>query len=120
MVTTPRRWFRFHLTTALLISFVSGCFVLVNCKPRYFADNDPTNDIRAASYCFYGWPWPFYAQSNFLEGDHLEGYSFNESFDGTHTYWKELGCSMGLALSVTIASGVICEYLIRRHETRKP
>jgi hypothetical protein len=60
----PRtRWFRIHLSTAILIVLVCGGFILISMRPRLgYVFNNP---MGAENACFinYGFPFNLYARA---------------------------------------------------------
>ena len=143
---SKRRWFQFHLATAVVLSFACGVFMFVNSVPRY--DDIPLCHMEDClgilrnhygsrtdvwrRYINYGWPMTFRRESGYIV-DQPGPTEWSEEWktpklpsakwdDWNHgTAWQEGGIvanCLALVLILIIA-GAITEFLLRRREARK-
>jgi hypothetical protein len=109
-----RRWFQIHLSTAIVLTFVSGGLLLLNLRP----------DLRLSAernkYASYGWPMALMTRNG--EGVICFRCSENEYCDPMRTSaflryaaLDFIACTSGLLFVL-----VLCEYLTRHREARKP
>ncbi|MCW8133854.1 MAG: hypothetical protein KIS92_26135 [Planctomycetota bacterium] len=107
MNTHPRPWFQLHLSTAVVLMLVAGCYFAVDLYPRRTPIRMGLRDHFEPGI-LVGWPALHYAK--------LE--------NGEALCIAPLGLSIlvnGAFLVVLLAAtATSCEFFIRRRETRNP
>ena len=118
-----RRWFRFHLLTAVVTMFAAGVVIWANSRPeeeyvlRYGYPSPTEQRILR-----YGWPWTAVTRYGNLEAIGFFGASSPDSNHFDDIQWDKIGllkdslCIVAMSLS----AGIVSEWLIRRREGRKP
>ena len=125
----PRRgWFQIHLSTAIVLMFVAGGMIWVNCLNRevntdmlYHVAPDGTI-INSSPRHVYGWPFGIYEDYN-INGEHvkrgLKGPFVTSDILTDWNLWAAV-FNISSALPVLGVVAFLCEWLIRRREARKP
>jgi hypothetical protein len=117
MTDMPKRHFwQLHLSTAILAMFASGAMLYVNTQ------------MKVSYQMYYVWPymgWPF----AYWSGDaRMTGsarltmeYTGSDIFPNPSPF-SYLGLSLDIIIGIIVVGAftIICEWLIRRRETRKP
>jgi len=112
-----RRWFQFHLATALLLTLVAGALLWANIRSRPVTDvvfvleaygNLPRMKIEGypdtTEGAAHGWPWVAY---RWFEA-HYNGFKFSK------LYKQSVCLNVGFAVMSLATTAVISEWLIRR------
>jgi hypothetical protein len=104
-----RKFWQFHLSTAILVMIASGPLLWLNCSPRrskiFLAHwGDPARDYYADGF-ITGWPAPLKAVED----------------DGTVDAVSPIApvTNMVAGVAILLSVGFISEWLIRRREARK-
>ena len=98
----PKRSWRLHLSTAVLLMILVGAWIGIQIKPIYWNDQ-----IR------YGWPFDFLV--NCTEQPNWRSFVVS----GYTIIWTDGFLDALLAGVTSILFAVFCEWLIRRREGRK-
>ena len=94
---TRRRWFQFHLSTAVVLMIAAAGLLWVNVV-KHFAITATGLRIYSLLY-WYGWP------IRFLE----------EMPDGSHQiFWPALVVDLAAGLSILFVVAYVCEFIARR------
>jgi hypothetical protein len=103
MSEKPKRpWFRFHLSTAVVVMIVAALVIRANCNPFLFKEQ--VNDLILGTNHQFGWPLPAIETNSFL--------------DRTRFYPLGLTVNVVVGTCIVLASS-LSEYLVRRREARK-
>jgi hypothetical protein len=101
----PRRLWQIHLSTAIVMMFVSGAFIWANVR------HSSTTGVDGMFIPLHG--WPLVVHYDLLVLDSEEAALQPEDWDG---YWNRrnmiLNSAIGVLLLTTVAVG--CEWSIRR------
>ena len=104
MSPQPRPWFRFHLSTGIILMFIAGGLLWVNFQPRqvnwYFGRLLSGNEYYEVAVVI-GWPKPLSAK--LLNGNDLD----------VSPVWFSSLINLFCCSSILAASGIACEYLIK-------
>ena len=112
-----RRWFQFHLATAMLLMLVAGVLVWVNMRvrpvsddiflylaysksPRIIIDDRPMRNEAGE----HGWPWTGYRWFK----------AYHNFFEFSMIYKSSICLNIIFGVGSLLAIAVICEWLIRR------
>ena len=102
MTDKPKRKFwQFHLSTAVLMMFATGGVLLANHREYEFT---PGSIMGERNYPKTGSGWPFNIESSQILDFRSAYILFN----------------VGTGVCIVIGLGVASEYLLRRREARKP
>lgn len=96
---SKRRWFQIHLSTAAVLMFLAGGLIWLNLTNLGRGDGTLSLKIK------YGYPEPVYWGHNTTDA---------------HFYWEAIAINLLFGLLVLFCVARICEFLIRRRESRKP
>jgi hypothetical protein len=117
MTESKRRFWRIHLSTAIMLMFVMAVVLGLN----FSRIKSPTSPER-----FYGWPMFLCVYGENSAFSYLQ---FRDSVDGTPFMpWEELRvlnfalfvlCDVAVCAALLIIVAMPCEYLIRRREIRR-
>ena len=105
-----RRWFKFHLSTAVVLLLLIGLLLWLNTSLYQI----PGSRGGYARWRVYGWPIPCGWDPNadrMREEAHLLRIRYGEF----RVIWNVLA-----NLAIVVAVAVMCETRIRRREARKP
>ena len=148
MTSTPKRpWFRFHLLTAVVLLISSGCVIASNVSIRSgVCDSSPGawEGISYSAVYNIGWPQTFYSKwktmahkelinGNLRPEDELPILQVPEKApaldirgfvdllpDHSVVSIECLAEDLGAAALLLALVALVCEWLIRRREARKP
>ena len=105
-----RKWFQFHLSTAIVGMFATGCFLWANFSGRLVRyDNNP----ELISQCVYGWPYIAYVTDELMPNP-------------TSNYWPKTFFREGMYLNsivgfiILFVVTMLSEYIIRCRKAKKP
>jgi len=121
-----RRWLQFHLSTAIVLMFVAGGLLWANTKERVYCSQGVIWDHKNPRLggCWfeyvrgYGFPFAFvqslYSESGTYPGSGAFNLRPRASADRWDWLWGSLALNALVALAVLLATGVSCEWYIRR------
>jgi len=135
----PRPWFRFHLSTAIVLMFVAGVLVWANVTGREDVriesrtNFDPWRNYKVlVRYFRFGWPLTFHSGLEFLaevpDTSAPFVYGSDDELDKTYIleiknrpmgfrgqwHQKELIWNIAVALAILAAVGFALEWRVRR------
>ena len=131
MSENNRRWFRIHLSTAVMLMFVAGAILGVNCLVVIgtFNDEDQATvnyvvqsaqavggDNRSHTFATWTQGWPFWFRGRMVdENGEVMKHPWGNS-------WRieRLAADALIAFAICGMIAVILEWLIRRREASKP
>ena len=109
MSTPTRSRFRFHLSTALVVSLVAAVLLYLNLHARMKTlpvDENP-ND-----YCTV-------VQRGFPQTFHYAIYHRQDKYSGVNWYYGSLALDAGFMLAVLSAEAFVWEWLMRMKDARR-
>ena len=105
-MSEPKRpWFRFHLSTLVVLSVVAGGLLWANVKPKitidYSGSLPPIDE-------FYGWPFTALHWTNYVTLD--------------YSRWRPIGLfgNFWVALAILATVAFACEWWIRKRVRALP
>ncbi|MBI3830349.1 MAG: hypothetical protein HY291_12585 [Planctomycetes bacterium] len=113
-----RRWFQIHLSTALIAMFAAATLLYLNVSES-FSHEIYTWNYKEGWYTgvlVRGWPYQYEVDGGF-PWDDWRGTGFE---DLGRSILISLIANVVLSLVLIIGLMFFCEFLIRRHEARKP
>jgi hypothetical protein len=117
---SERKFWRFHLSTAVVLSLVVAGLLWVNLSPRQMR---PWSDILPNHYFLvFGWPMTAYIDATpALERGIPNPMLMEARIRKTEYGWKFLHfvLDFSISISILILAGAFSEFLIRRREGRK-
>jgi len=111
-----RPWFRFHLSTCIVLMFVAGGVIWANVVPNQVPGKTNTKIVPYRIYAveILGWP------ASYKRSWRLAVYSRRPLFSRPTEYaWDNLFLDVAIALSILAAVGFALEWGIRRRERMK-
>ena len=122
-----RRWFQFHLSTAIVMMFVAGGLLWANLHHRVVESGSmiwdgpipgPPGSSGWAMYQRWGYGFPFEAVGTDLDvqGCPLRKNTLDELSPAWH--WVGLLGNLTIGIVVVLLVGSACEWLIRRRERK--
>jgi hypothetical protein len=96
----PRRWFQFHLSTAIVLMFAASGLVWVNVVEYEFEPQIIRELFSDGHMPVCGWPFMYWRKYNFVSGKTTE--------------WIPLLGNIAVAALILAAVATVCEMLIRR------
>ncbi len=104
-----RRWFRFHLSTAVVLMFVAGLLLLANIMGYLFYEWHHIDNITGQGSTYYGFPLCCYSTT---------GLSYDPA-----SHWNTrivyAVFNLCFALGILLAVALLLEYIIRRQEANR-
>jgi len=100
-----RKWFQIHLSTAVVLMFVAGLLLWANIDS--YVEYVPQGNAFASIE--FGFPWKCFRHN-----------TYNVTWEFTLWHPLEVCGNVLVNIGILIAGVIFPEYLIRRHETRKP
>ena len=110
--TPPRKFWQIHLSTAIVVTFVSSVLLAANVKQGTFALTTERGGLG------YGWPWPFFFYPR------LDGWPLFQKMDNPYgdaiINVPSLLMDLSLAGLILLSIVRLLEWQIRRYESRNP
>ena len=112
---TKRRWFQFHLSTALVVMLTAGVALALSLPERayYWSAHDHLAEESIGTV--RGWPLAFHIVRMQLAGDGEVFYIPCPSWN-----YSNLFIDIASTLAALVAVAILSEAIIRRREARKP
>jgi hypothetical protein len=115
-----RRWFQFHLMTAILVMLLAGALSWANSRMRPVGNSGDIvvpEDIVAEGWLGMQWGWPFC----FYE--RVQPDSFGPSLTPlaswpTEFHWQALAWDILIAVAILLGAAFLCEAILRRAAAR--
>lgn len=114
-----RRWFRFHLTTAILMMLLAGALSWANSRMRPVENSGGIvvpEDIVADGGLGMQWGWPLC----FYERIPPEWSPWSTPYESwlTGFYWQALAWDILIAVAILLGAAFLCEAILRRAAAR--
>ena len=106
-----RRWFQFHLSTAVVVMIVAGVLIWMNLRDiGSYSEERQTNSAFALLWHNYserycGWPYCWHSRNSLM--------------DPFHIIWTPFIIDSLIIIGIVIVIASALEYLIRRREAHK-
>jgi hypothetical protein len=116
-----RRFWQFHLSTAIVLMFIVGAYVFANSYRqalRSFIDFHEVVEFDESSRpILYGWPANFLVQMH--ERYNVNGTAVGSGDRVSHLIWMGLAIDIGVLAALVGLTAIGCEWFIRRREAGK-